>query len=91
MLKAVKKFLSQEASATVDVLSRLIETRTVNPPGDEHLVAAIVREVFDSAGIPYEIFEKEEGRTNVVARVGPASGQKVLISCHADTVPAGED
>ncbi|MDK1031726.1 MAG: ArgE/DapE family deacylase [Planctomycetia bacterium] len=91
MLETITNYLSGETERTVEVLKRLIEAETVNPPGDEYKVAAIVREVFEAAKIPCEIVEKEKGRTNLIARVGPSSGQTILVSCHADTVPAGED
>ena len=59
-------------------LCDLIRARTVNPPGDEYLAAKVLTDFCDSRDIPYETFEKEVGRTNVVARVG--SGRpRVLV------------
>ncbi len=70
-------------------LCDLIRARTVNPPGDEYLAAKVLTGFCDACGIPYETFEKEVGRTNIVARVG--SGRpRVLVPCHFDVVPAGD-
>ena len=70
-------------------LCDLIRARTVNPPGDEYLAAKVLTGFCDARGIAYETFEKEVGRTNVVARVG--SGRpRVLVPCHFDVVPAGD-
>jgi len=70
-------------------LCDLIRARTVNPPGDEHLAAKVLTGFCDSLGIPYETFEKEPGRTNVVARIGRGK-PRVLVPCHLDVVPAGD-
>jgi len=70
-------------------LCDLIRARTVNPPGDEHVAAKVLTGFCDSRGIPYETFEKEPGRTNVVARIG-AGRPRVLVPCHLDVVPAGD-
>ncbi len=70
-------------------LCDLIRARTVNPPGDEYLAAKVLTDFCDSRGIACETFEKEVGRTNVVARIG--SGRpRVLVPCHFDVVPAGD-
>jgi succinyl-diaminopimelate desuccinylase len=67
----------------------LIRARTVNPPGDEYLAAKVLTDFCDACGIPYETFEKEPGRTNVVARIG-AGRPRIIVPCHFDVVPAGD-
>ncbi|MGB2796027.1 MAG: ArgE/DapE family deacylase [Phycisphaerae bacterium] len=96
----VRSFLRDRRGALRQTLSDLIRARTENPPGDEHLAAKILTQFCDDEGIPYETFEKEPGRTNVVARVGPGSprrvacgdapGPRVAVPLHFDVVPAGD-
>ena len=73
----------------IELLFRLIEQDTTNPPGNEYLVAEIVRDFFEENNIPYLIHEKEKGRTNIIGRIGEGS-PKILIACHSDVVPAGD-
>jgi len=70
-------------------LADLIRARTVNPPGDEHRAAQVLRAFCDAEGIPYTVHEKVPGRTNLVARVGRGR-PRVLVPLHLDTVPAGD-
>ena len=97
----VRSFLRDRRGALRQTLSDLIRARTENPPGDEHLAAKILTQFCDDEGIPYETFEKEPGRTNVVARVGPgpnpngaggagAPGPRIAVPMHFDVVPAGD-
>ena len=70
-------------------LADLIRARTVNPPGDEYLAAKVLTDFCDARGIAYETFAAEEGRTNVVARIGQGR-PRLLVPCHFDVVPAGD-
>jgi len=96
----VRSFLRDRRGALRQTLSDLIRARTENPPGDEHLAAKVLTQFCEAEGIPYETFEKEPGRTNVVARVGPGSprrvacgdapGPRIAVPLHFDVVPAGD-
>ncbi|HAP32644.1 MAG TPA: hypothetical protein DCQ14_06305 [Firmicutes bacterium] len=73
------------------MLVDLIRLNTVNPPGNETLVARYLKDVCDSAGIENEIIEGEQGRGNFFARLGPQNGeQRLLFLVHSDVVPVGE-
>ncbi|NMB34990.1 MAG: M20/M25/M40 family metallo-hydrolase [Firmicutes bacterium] len=71
------------------MLSDLIRLDTTNPPGNEFKVARYLKEIFEAAGIDYEIIESEAGRANFIARLGSGS-RKLLFLSHSDVVPAGE-
>ena len=86
---AIRDFARDHAGDLRRYLSDLVRARTVNPPGDEHLAARVLTDFCRAQGIPFEVFEKQPGRTNVVARVG--SGRpRVVVPCHFDVVPAGD-
>ena len=73
------------------MLVDLIRLNTVNPPGNESLVARYLKDVCDSAGIENEIIEGEQGRGNFIARLGPQNGERrLLFLVHSDVVPVGE-
>jgi len=73
----------------VQLLCELIAARTENPPDPEKPAAEIVQRCFDDWGIPYEICEKEPGRTNVVGTIGTGA-PSLFVACHLDVVPAGD-
>ena len=73
------------------ILAELIRLNTVNPPGNESLVARYLKEVCDANGIKNEIIEGEPGRGNFIARIGTENRpQRLLYLGHSDVVPAGE-
>jgi acetylornithine deacetylase/succinyl-diaminopimelate desuccinylase family protein len=87
--KTVRRYVDERRDDLKAYVCDLIRARSVNPPGDEHRPAAVVTNFCDAHGIPYETFEKEPGRTNVVARVGEGT-PRILLGLHLDTVPAGD-
>ncbi|MCR4439350.1 MAG: ArgE/DapE family deacylase [bacterium] len=88
----------------VELTSRMVRERTVNvvpekladfpylkQRGEEYRVAAIVTEALGRWGIPYEVYERESGRTNVVGSVGSSKAKcRLLVACHMDVVPPGD-
>ena len=60
---------------------------TSNPPGNEHLAVEYLKQVFDTEGIPSQIFALDPNRPNIVARL-KGSGRKrpLLIMGHTDVV-----
>lgn len=76
---------------TVQNLARLIRQETVNPPGNEDLAVAVIKEILDREGIPqgdYVILESAPRRANLVGRLrGDGSKRPLLLSGHTDVVP----
>lgn len=81
--------LRSRRDTVVGYLSDLIAARTENPPGDEYRAAAVLRSLFERLDIPWQTYEKADGRTNIVGRLGTGS-PRVAVVCHLDTVPAGD-
>src|SRR5215210_6674871 len=79
-----------QAEAT-DVLSRLIQFDTVNPPGDERACQEWLKAYLEDAGLECELFAADEApdRPNLVARLrGEADGPALGYLSHVDTVLA---
>ena len=73
----------------VDVLSRYLQVRSINPPGDETLAADFMIEVLEAEGIGWELIEFSPGRGSLVARVGGNNTEPPLcLMSHLDVVPA---
>jgi len=69
-----------------EILSRLIQIKSVNPPGDETEVAKYLKGLFDKAGIRNEIIESAPGRGSFIAYLGEGS-RRLLFLSHTDVVP----
>jgi acetylornithine deacetylase/succinyl-diaminopimelate desuccinylase family protein len=89
-LEAISEYLVKNKDKLVQLLSKLIAAQTVNPPGNEKEAAQHVINFLEMNKIPYEVYEKIEGRTNVVCRLGEEKYPSIMLVCHLDTVPAGE-
>lgn len=65
----------------------LLTLDTSNPPGNEQLAAAYLKDVLDKEGIPAQIVASDPKRSNVIARL-KGSGRKrpLLIMGHTDVV-----
>ncbi len=71
-------------------LSDLVRINSVNPPGNEAVVAKYIASIFQKENIPFEVLEMAPGRSIVVARLqaGPLPNQAnaLLLVAHQDTV-----
>ena len=78
--------------SAVELLGRLIQTNTVNPPGNEDAAQEFLRMMLVAAGFQCELLEAEPGRPNLVARLrGTGDGPTLALLGHVDTVRADPD
>jgi acetylornithine deacetylase/succinyl-diaminopimelate desuccinylase-like protein len=73
---------------TVDLLSRLIQVDTTNPPGNETAAAELLREYLEASGVSCELHARVPERANLVARLPGGSGPSLLLLSHTDVVLA---
>jgi acetylornithine deacetylase/succinyl-diaminopimelate desuccinylase-like protein len=77
---------------TTELLRRLIQFNTVNPPGNEQAAQEFLRETLEAAGFECELLAAVEGRPNLVARLRARSdGPRLALLGHVDTVLADAD
>jgi acetylornithine deacetylase/succinyl-diaminopimelate desuccinylase-like protein len=78
--------------SAVELLGRLIQTNTVNPPGNEGAAQELLRTMLTAVGFECELLEAEPGRPNLVARLsGKEDGPALAFLGHLDTVRADPD
>jgi acetylornithine deacetylase/succinyl-diaminopimelate desuccinylase-like protein len=76
-------------SEVTDLLSRLIEVDTTNPPGNETAAAELLRDYLEANGVACELYARVPERANLVARVpGTGDGPSLLLLGHTDVVLA---
>src|SRR4051795_726825 len=79
-------------SETTDVLSRLVQFDTVNPPGGERECQEWLRGYLEDAGFECELAGVEDDRPNLIARLrGEADGPVLGYLSHVDTVLASPE
>jgi acetylornithine deacetylase/succinyl-diaminopimelate desuccinylase-like protein len=71
----------------IELLQQLIRFDTTNPPGNEAECIEFIRGLLDDAGVETEVYAREPGRPNLVARVpGKSDGRPLLLQGHVDVV-----
>jgi acetylornithine deacetylase/succinyl-diaminopimelate desuccinylase-like protein len=74
---------------TVSLLSRMIQTDTTNPPGNELALGRYIASVLEDAGIHTLLVEPTPGRAAVIGRIrGTGQAQPILMLAHMDVVAA---
>ncbi|USZ69905.1 M20 family metallopeptidase (plasmid) [Halorussus salilacus] len=82
-----------DADGLADLLAELVARETVNPPGDEGVLAEYLVERLDDSPVDFDVGVREvhPGRPNVVARAGDPEKGSLLLTGHMDVVPANPD
>lgn len=75
---------------SVELTQDLVRFRTINPPGDERACAERLASLLEDAGFAVDTLPFGNGRAQLVARIGGATGRLPLgFTGHLDTVPLG--
>jgi acetylornithine deacetylase/succinyl-diaminopimelate desuccinylase-like protein len=80
----------------VTLLQDLVCLPTVNTgprpdTGNEALAGELLRPKLAAADIPFESLYIAPGRENLLARIGPTDGQRLLLMSHTDVVPVEDE
>jgi succinyl-diaminopimelate desuccinylase len=73
----------------VEVCSQLIQRPSDHPEGRTDGCVEYIKGYFDGLGVESQIYQRDEGKPNIVVRVKGASGRKILWVGHNDVVPVG--
>ena len=74
-----------------EFLQRLIQIKSVNPPGNEKEIASFIKRLLLRNNIPSELVPLEEGRCSVVAKIEGKEERNITLCGHLDTVGAIEE
>ena len=88
----VDHFVDAERERLVDLCRRLVEARSVNPPGDTRVAAEVVRSFLNARGIDCEMLSSNDSKPSVVATcTGRSDGRHLVLNGHLDTIPPGDE
>lgn len=74
----------------VEICSQLVRCRSVHPEGNTDSCVEYIKDYFDERGITNKVYERDEGKPNIVVRVKGTTGRKILWVGHNDVVPVGD-
>ena len=74
-----------------ELLQKLIQIKSVNPPGNEDEIANFIKEFLLKNNIPSEFVSLEEGRNSIVAKVEGKEKGNITLCGHLDTVRVKEE
>lgn len=74
-----------------ELLQRLIQIKSVNPPGNEDGIANFIKGFLLKNDIPSELVPLEEGRSSVVAKIEGKEERNITLCGHLDTVRVIEE
>lgn len=84
--------IEQEKEDYIEFLRKLVQTNSINPPGNEKNVALIIEQFLKEKGIKTELFPFGDNRANLVAYLNDSvDGKNLLLNGHMDTVPLGSE
>ena len=72
--------IEADRPALIDLLSRLVQARSPNPPGDTREATAVVRGWLDARGAPYRIVAADATMPNILGRFDGARPGPHLVT-----------
>jgi succinyl-diaminopimelate desuccinylase len=74
-----------------ELLQRLIQIKSVNPPGNEKEIASFIKGLLLKNNIPSKLIPLEEGRSSVLAKIEGKEERNITLCGHLDTVRVIEE
>ena len=84
-------WIDEDRDKLVDFLSRFIQAKSPNPPGDTRAAAAHITHFLDENALAYRIIAPQEEMPNIVGSFeGGTSGRHLVLNGHMDVFPGGD-
>jgi succinyl-diaminopimelate desuccinylase len=85
------EWIDADRDRLITFLSRFVQAKTPNPPGDTREAATHITEFLDAADLPYRIIDPKPEYPNIVGTFeGGAPGKHLVLNGHIDCFPVGE-
>lgn len=85
-------WIDRDRDLLVDFLSRFVQAKSPNPPGDTRDAMAVVRALLETENTPYRVVDPNPEFPNVIGSFdgGAGSGRHLVLNGHVDVFPVGE-
>jgi succinyl-diaminopimelate desuccinylase len=84
--------IERQKEEYIEFFRKLVQSDSINPPGNEKNVALIIEGFLKDIGIKTEVFPFGNNRANLVAYLNDSfNGRNLLFNGHMDTVPPGSE
>ena len=84
--------IEQEKEDYIEFFRKLVQSDSINPPGNEKNVALIIEEFLKDKKIKTDVFPFGNNRANLVAYLNDSfDGRNLLFNGHMDTVPVSSE
>ncbi|MDH3691069.1 MAG: M20/M25/M40 family metallo-hydrolase, partial [Gammaproteobacteria bacterium] len=89
--KRLVQWIDADKDRLIEFLSKFIQAKSPNPPGDTREAVAHICAFLDSEGLPYKIVDPRQEYPNVVGSFdGHSAGKHLVLNGHIDVFPVGE-
>jgi succinyl-diaminopimelate desuccinylase len=90
--KVLLGWIDEDRDILIDFLSRFIQAKSPDPPGDTREAAGHIKRHLDQKGLPYRVIAPQEDMPNLVGSFecgGP--GRHLVLNGHMDVLPVGDN
>lgn len=89
---AILAWIDADRDRLVDFLSRFVQVKSPNPPGDTREAAAFVGRLLEHEALPYRVIAPQPAMPNLVATMegGAGPGRHLVLNGHMDVFPVGD-
>jgi len=85
------RWIDEDRDNLIDFLSRFIQAKSPNPPGDTREAASFINRFLDEKGLPYRVIAPQEEMPNIVGSFDcSAPGRHLVLNGHIDVFPVGD-
>ena len=85
------RWIDEDRDRLIDFLSRFLQAKSPNPPGDTRDAAKHITDFLDKEGLPYRVIAPREEMVNIVGSFeGGSEGKHLVMNGHIDVYPVGD-
>ena len=85
-------WIKEDEAQLTEFLSRFVQAKSPNPPGDTRAAAAHITQFLDRQSLSYRVIDPKPEFPNVVASFeGAGAGKHLVLNGHIDVFPVGEN
>lgn len=86
-IERIMKIIELKKDDIIKLVQKLINFKSMNPPGDTREIAEFIKEYVTTRGLKCELYETENGKVNAVVTLTGAGKKKFIWNGHLDVVP----